>query len=628
MSAFVRAGTSLVVMAMTAGLTLAAPQRDIDNAIAKGAEFLKKHYAKGIPQSSVNGENYGIGPACLTGLALLEAKVPANDPVIQMIAKAVREASYGENKTYQIALCLIFLDHLENPEDVPLIQMLAVRLLAGQMSNGGWGYNCGNAISGETQQWLRANVKVSELVAGKDNGKDPKAKATPRMSAEVLKYAATLTTNQSGPAVGDDNSNTQFGLLACWVARKHGAPVDGALDLVEKRFRASQDPQLGGWQYMPLAGGGLAGGAGAGAGGGSTPSMTCAGLLGLAVGTARRVAAPHKEPPPKEPKKGDPFFNNPNAPKETPAKKPTLDAATQRAIAFLGASIAAQVRNGGLLAGGQVQGDRDYYTLWSYERVGVIYGLEKFGDVDWYELGSDVLVKAQGGDGSWSAANYGTEVNTCFAVLFLCRADLARDLSSKFRGKDNELRAGTSGAVPSGTGNTSTAPMPKNPGSGGTTLPMPVEDDATRMASQLIQSAPSDWTKALEKLRDTKGSDNTKSLVIAIHRLDGERKKEVREALAERLTRMSAETLKGMMTNEDAEFRRGAVLAAAMKDDRTHVPDLIDRLTDDEELVVRAAKAGLKSLTSQDFGPKNGATKDECKAAADAWKAWWSKQKP
>jgi HEAT repeat protein len=88
---------------------------------------------------------------------------------------------------------------------------------------------------------------------------------------------------------------------------------------------------------------------------------------------------------------------------------------------------------------------------------------------------------------------------------------------------------------------------------------------------------------------------------------------------------MSAGTLKGMMKAEDAEMRRGAVLAAAMKDDKAHVPDLIDRLTDEEEVVVRAARAGLKSLTSQDFGPKNGATKAECKAAAAAWRAWWAK---
>ena len=47
-----------------------------------------------------------------------------------------------------------------------------------------------------------------------------------------------------------------------------------------------------------------------------------------------------------------------------------------------------------------------------------------------------------------------------------------------------------------------------------------------------------------------------------------------------------------------------------MKDEKLHIPDLIDRLLDDEELVVRAARAGLKSLSDgKDFGPQNGSTK-------------------
>ena len=64
-----------------------------------------------------------------------------------------------------------------------------------------------------------------------------------------------------------------------------------------------------------------------------------------------------------------------------------------------------------------------------------------------------------------------------------------------------------------------------------------------------------------------------------------------------------------------------------MKDDKAHVPDLIERITDTDDLVVRAAKAGLKSLTSQDFGPDAGASDAQKRVAADAWKAWLAKQK-
>ena len=46
----------------------------------------------------------------------------------QRIITAVRDASYSQSKTYQVSLCILFLDRLWDPADVPLIQTLAVRL--------------------------------------------------------------------------------------------------------------------------------------------------------------------------------------------------------------------------------------------------------------------------------------------------------------------------------------------------------------------------------------------------------------------------------------------------------------------------------------------------------------------
>src|SRR5262249_10974743 len=150
-----------------------------------------------------------------------------------------------------------------------------------------------------------------------------------------------------------------------------------------------------------------------------------------------------------------------------------------------------------------------------------------------------------------------------------------------------------------------------------------------RAAAELIVAPDTDWEKTLTRIRDGKGATYTNGLLLAIPRLKDARKKEARDALAERLTRMTAETLRGMMKADDPELRRAAVLAAAMKDDRDHIPDLIDRLTDGDEAVVRAAKAGLKSFADDlDFGPPPGATPEQKKAAADAWRAWWAKQKP
>ena len=89
------------------------------------------------------------------------------------------------------------------------------------------------------------------------------------------------------------------------------------------------------------------------------------------------------------------------------------------------------IRGRGLLVANGMNGNGDLYFLWSMERVGVIFGVDKIGGFDWYDLGSTVLVRSQSPDGTWNISGYGPEVNTSFAVLFLSRSNLARDLSSK-----------------------------------------------------------------------------------------------------------------------------------------------------------------------------------------------------
>src|SRR5205814_1747136 len=73
------------------------------------------------------------------------------------------------------------------------------------------------------------------------------------------------------PGATDDNSNTQFALLALWTARRHDVPTEKTLELAEERFRATQNTD-GGWGYMAIFRQN------------STAAMTCVGLLGLAMG--------------------------------------------------------------------------------------------------------------------------------------------------------------------------------------------------------------------------------------------------------------------------------------------------------------------------------------------------------
>jgi HEAT repeat protein len=155
-----------------------------------------------------------------------------------------------------------------------------------------------------------------------------------------------------------------------------------------------------------------------------------------------------------------------------------------------------------------------------------------------------------------------------------------------------------------------------------------LNSEAATLAATLLRSSESQWAVTLRKIRDSSGSINTQALALAADRLEGVRLLDVRAALAERLTRMSAETLRAYTRAKDyPELRRAAVLAMAMKDDKTHIPDLIEALLDEEELVVRAAKAGLKTLTGQDFGPPPFASAHDKRLAVEAWKQWWELQR-
>jgi hypothetical protein len=288
------------------------------------------------------------------------------------------------------------------------------------------------------------------------------------------------------------------------------------------------------------------------------------------------------------------------------------------------------------------------YFMWSLERVGMVYGLKTIGNLDWYDWGSKILTNTQQRDGSWASDGFHSgspDVSTAFALLFLGRANLTEDLTDRMRGKVRD--PGTARLVGGGNldsllekaGKPSTgkgSPAPKRGDSGTAKQPRtdtPAAssgDPATKLANALVQAGPAEQSALIEKYRETRGSEYTDALARAAAKLSGDAQAQVRDALAKRLTRMTPNTLIELMRDRDRELRRAAALACGSKPKErlAEFADALIRLVADEDAqVAQAARASLKTLTDQDFGPEAGAAAGDRLKSLTAWRKWWDEQK-
>jgi hypothetical protein len=593
---------------------IAVDAKAIERAIQRGVDYLK----------STNSYQSDA----LVGLTLLECGVSADDPVLVKLADRVRGRAVDETQTYHVSLAIMFLDRLGDPCDVPLLEALVIRLLAGQFEEGGWSYNCPKQDADELRKLKTLVEQRNELTAQMElpGAKTPRAKYR-QMDNEMVKKQVAQLRNEGEPgrpggkpprkAVlgAGDNSNTQFAAMALWVARRSDLPIDEAAGRLDTRFRSSQCRD-GGWGYTSIAGGHGVG----------TPSMTCAGLLGLAVarGTSLALLEAGKIP---------------EAKSRAAAKKP-VDPVIEKGLLALGTTV------------GKEANANNLYYLWSLERVGMAYGLKTIGKKDWYAWGAQALVATQKPDGSWAGGWGGNDVGTCFALLFLKRANLVHDLTAMLAGKVEDpgevtLRGGGVGfedlqriqlgrdrtpeeiqadaqarAQAENRDKLEPQPPPSEP-----VKPSPEdqEREAERLAEALVKAAPDQQTQLIESYRDTKGGQYTQALAKSIPKATPDVRARIRDALAQRLTRMTPNTLRNFLEDEDVEIRFAAVLACGMKKNREMIPDLIKVLEDEERVVWRAAALSLEMLSGKSFGPDQNADLAARKKAAEEWSAWWNK---
>jgi hypothetical protein len=405
-------------------------QGDVDKAIDIGVQWLKN-------TQSENGhwgfDQHPVGLAALPALTLLECGVPADNGHVQKALRHVRAGLPGLTKTYELALAILFLDRLGDPDDGKWIRTCALRLVAGQKPSGGWTYDSPVLKTQQENDLLTVMHygrprHPSDLFAASPNSllppdlvrQDPGAalnkptdpnlpdmeayehnKALKNLPLNLRRLPALQPPKEShrlGERDNTDNSNTQFATLALSAAARHDVPLERALALIAVRFHRSQVPS-GGWNYhfsAPAKAEDV------------RPAMVGAGLLGLAVGLG--LVADYTQP--------------------QAAPRRIQDPAVEKGFSCLGPYIGEPLSN----ADAQI----NLYTLWTIERCGVLYNRRQIGGKDWYPWGVKLLLQSQGGDGSWNHGHYYTQppaitpiTDTCFALLFLKRANLARHLTKK-----------------------------------------------------------------------------------------------------------------------------------------------------------------------------------------------------
>jgi hypothetical protein len=153
---------------------------------------------------------------------------------------------------------------------------------------------------------------------------------------------------------------------------------------------------------------------------------------------------------------------------------------------------------------------------------------------------------------------------------------------------------------------------------------LPSEVD--RAFNELINSKGNGQLSTLARLRDAKDSESTEAIALAIPKLSGDIQQQARDALTERLTRLSSAVLRDKLQDDNLEVRCATALACGRKIARDLIADLLQLLDDPEMAVVQSARVALTELTGEDFGPTSDADQRGRGDAVAAWRKWWKER--
>lgn len=384
------------------------PQKDIDEAVAKGVKYLKSRQELDGTWAGKHGKSYPMGTTALAALTLLKCDVSPRDPIL--VTAFAKLEKMAPTRTYSVAIYIMALEarytppkkvlekyekkysrstimrisfqRQASPKDKRKLNQLVNWILRTQEKGGGWRYPGGGEDTSNSQYCMLA------LAAAERMGSQIPEKVYWKALEYFLKGQ-----EKDGPQVDPFPVPGAEEPIAK-ILRKR---LEKKLNKVQSYTRTAERKKLAygksgehliyksrGWSYVA---------GGKGWEDKSTGSMTTAGLAGMIICKARL--------------------------------EQSRDRRVRTAIFEINRSIrdgCAWLAKNFSVSANPKSGSWHYYYLYGLERAGVLSAVDEFGKHDWYEEGVSLLLKQQKDDGSFGNGQLGYIVDTCFALLFLKRA--------------------------------------------------------------------------------------------------------------------------------------------------------------------------------------------------------------
>ena len=383
---------------------------------------------------------------------------------------------------------------------------------------------------------------------------------------------------ESRPNMGD-TSLSQYAMLGLWEAAEQG----GAAVKPETWDRAagwliSTQQTYGGWKYRqdgPYS---------------ENISMTAAGVGSLLI--CKSQLAPYF--------KAEEPINPLLIPIETESSKRRYYAKTSAAAidGTVGKGTGWIISNY-TVKGDAIMGQTPYYGLYGMERVCALAHLDVLGAHPWFSEGKGFIEGSQEAAGSWNAT-HGPDANTCWAILFLIRANALTIKKIDIK----RLGAGTL--------------------RGGRNLPKNLADMTVVNGVAVVRPMAGAVTDMLKVLEDPKAEGGDAALAGLMAEYD-KRGPKALLPLKDRLRKL--------MTDPDPGIRRIAAWCLARTGELDIVPALINVVRDDrdpDKLVMIEARNGLLLLSRkvEGYGPTLEADEAQRAEAARKWREWYNAVRP